>query len=183
MTGNTRFGRGRYNADYAPDASGRYRYVGSLFAVDLPAGKARGRKAQLAALWALSAASFALGGASNGVTARTFYALLPLVCCLMPVFYFALGLSKWLLTKGEMTRKGVDESFVRMRHSAAGLILCAGLALAGGIAACAARGAIATELPFLLAAGAMLALSLTEYLVLKRIPLREIPRSQWEQNP
>jgi hypothetical protein len=182
MTGNTRFGRGRYNLDYAPDAAGNYRYVGSKFRVDLPKKRARGRKTLLAALWALSAAAFALGGASNGDAARTLWALLPLMCCLMPVFYFALGLAKWLYTKEDLTRKGLDESINRMKHSAVGLVICAGLALAGGIGVCALRGALEGELSFLAAALALLGIGIAERIALVRTPILEIPRAQWERN-
>lgn len=180
--GKTRFGRGRYNADYAPDSSGKYVYIGSHYRPELPPDKVRRTRALLAVQTALGAIAFVAGGLSNGQTSRTLYALLPFVCCMLPLFYFGMGLGKWMTTREDLTLKGMDESFHRMKHSAVGLMICAGLALAGGIVACIVQRTVAREVVFLISSAVLLALGIILNAQVRAIPIREIRRSDQEEN-
>lgn len=171
-----RFGRARYNADYAPDSGGEYHYIGSMFRVDVT-GKARQTlRMRLIATAALSIAAFACGGASNGETGRAFYALIPFICCMMPLFYFAMGLFKFLVHKGDFTNKGMDESFGHMKHSAVGLIVCAAMAIVGGTVVCLLTKTLVNEIMFLLSSWVMLACAIAQHVMLKRVTIREIRR-------
>lgn len=171
---NTRFGRGRYNTDYAPDETGQFHYVGTYYRVQLEPGPLRALRIRLFALWLLTLAAFLVGGASDGVTGRTLYALLPYVCCLMPIFYMILGFTSWMMRKEQkLTRKGMDETLHRMRHSAVGLLICAGLALVGGIIACAVHRSLAGEWSFLLACAVQLLSAAWALRTLQSIPIKE----------
>lgn len=176
---NTRFGRGRYNSDYAPDENGQFHYIGSHYTVDLEPEKLRALRVRLMVLTAALLPAFLAGGASNGVTGRTIYALIPYICCMMPLFYMLMGLGSWLMRRDQpLTRKGMDETIHRMSHSAVGMICTAGLALAGGILACAVHGTLVSELTFLISAAAMLALGILIRRTVKGIPIREIRRGE-----
>ena len=171
---NTRFGRGRYNTDYAPDATGEFHYVGTYYLVQLEPKALRALRIRLAALWLLMLAAFLIGGAGNGVTARTIYALIPFICCMMPIFYTILGLGSWVLRKDKkLTRKGMDETLHRMEHSAIGLLICAGLALAGGIIACIVNKTLAGEWGFLISCGVLIAAGALTLRTLRSIPVKE----------
>lgn len=171
-----RFGRARYNADYAPDSGGEYHYIGSMFHVDV-SGKARQTlRIRLIALAALSIVAFVCGGASNGETGRAFYALIPFISCMMPLFYFAMGLFKFLVHKGDFTNKGMDESFGHMKHSAIGLIVCAAMAIIGGTVVCLLTKTLVNEIMFLLSCVIMLACAIAQHVILKRVTIQEIRR-------
>ena len=92
---NTRFGRGRYNSDYAPDAKGVYHYIGSMYHIELEGRERRKMIFLLTALGLIAAGAFVLGGFSKGRTAQIFYALLPFVCGLLPTGYLLMGLVDW----------------------------------------------------------------------------------------
>ena len=147
---NTHFGRGRYNSDYAPDAKGVYHYIGSMYHIELEGRERRKMIFLLTALGLIAAGAFVLGGFSKGRTAQIFYALLPFVCGLLPTGYFLMGLAEWALHKGDFTRKGMDNAWTRMVHSAWGLTVCAGMAAIGSIIACIVHQTIAGEVSFLL---------------------------------
>lgn len=171
---NTRFGRGRYNTDYAPDEAGEFHYVGTYYSVQLEPGPLRALRIRLAALWLLMLAAFLIGGAGNGVTARTIYALIPFICCMMPIFYTILGLGSWVLRKDKkLTRKGMDETLHRMEHSAIGLLVCAGLALAGGIVACIVNRTLAGEWSFLIPCAVQILAAAFALRTLRNVPIKE----------
>ena len=171
---NTRFGRGRYNTDYAPDETGEFHYVGTYYSVQLEPGPLRALRIRLAALWLLMLAAFLIGGAGNGVTARTIYALIPFICCMMPIFYMILGLGSWVLRKDKkLTRKGMDETLHRMEHSAIGLLVCAGLALAGGIVACIVNRTLAGEWSFLIPCAVQILTAAFALRTLRNVPIKE----------
>lgn len=178
---NTRFGRGRYNTDYAPDENGEFHYIGSHYMVDLEPKKMRALRIRLIVLSLLALAAFLAGGTSNGVTGRTVYALIPFICCMLPVGYLLMGLCSWLMRREKkLTRKGMDETLNRMRNSAVGMICTAAIALAGGIVACVVHKAFAEEILFLLSAAALMALGILIRLTVRAIPLREIRRGEKE---
>lgn len=171
---NTRFGRGRYNTDYAPDATGEFHYVGTYYLVQLEPEALRAMRIRLAALWLGMLAAFLVGGMGNGVTGRTFYALLPFICCMMPIFYMILGLGSWVMRKEpRLTRKGMDETLHRMEHSAIGLLICAGLALAGGIIACIVNKTLAGEWGFLISCAVLTVAGALTLRTLRSIPVKE----------
>lgn len=171
---NTRFGRGRYNTDYAPDETGEFHYVGTYYSVQLEPGPLRALRIRLAALWLLMLAAFLIGGAGNGVTARTIYALIPFICCMMPIFYMILGLGSWVLRKDKkLTRKGMDETLHRMEHSAIGLLVCAGLALAGGIVACIVNRTLAGEWSLLISCAVQILAAAFALRTLRNVPIKE----------
>lgn len=171
---NTRFGRGRYNTDYAPDETGEFHYVGTYYLVQLEPGPLRALRIRLAALWLLMLAAFLIGGAGSGVTARTIYALIPFICCMMPIFYMILGLGSWVLRKEKkLTRKGMDETLNRMEHSAIGLLVCAGLALLGGIVACIVNRTLAGEWSFLISCAVLITAAVFSLRMLRSIPVKE----------
>ena len=171
---NTRFGRGRYNTDYAPDATGEFHYVGTYYLVQLEPEALRAMRIRLAALWLGMLAAFLVGGTGNGVTGRTFYALLPVICCMMPIFYMILGLGSWVMRKEpRLTRKGMDETLHRMEHSAIGLLICAGLALAGGIIACIVNKTLAGEWGFLISCAVLTVAGALTLRTLRSIPVKE----------
>ena len=171
---NTRFGRGRYNTDYAPDATGEFHYVGTYYLVQLEPEALRAMRIRLAALWLGMLAAFLVGGTGNGVTGRTFYALLPFICCMMPIFYMILGLGSWVMRKEpRLTRKGMDETLHRMEHSAIGLLICAGLALAGGIIACIVNKTLAGEWGFLISCAVLTVAGALTLRTLRSIPVKE----------
>lgn len=171
---NTRFGRGRYNTDYAPDEAGEFHYVGTYYSVQLEPGPLRALRIRLAALWLLALAAFLVGGTGNGITAHTLYALLPFICCMMPIFYMILGLASWTMRKEQkLTRKGMDETLNRMEHSAIGLLICAGLALLGGVIACIAHKTLAGEWSFLVSCAALITAAVFALRMLRNIPVKE----------
>lgn len=171
---NTRFGRGRYNTDYAPDATGEFHYVGTYYLVQLEPEALRAMRIRLATLWLGMLAAFLVGGTGNGVTGRTFYALLPFICCMMPIFYMILGLGSWVMRKEpRLTRKGMDETLHRMEHSAIGLLICAGLALAGGITACIVNKTLAGEWGFLISCAVLTVAGALTLRTLRSIPVKE----------
>ena len=171
---NTRFGRGRYNTDYAPDATGEFHYVGTYYLVQLEPEALRAMRIRLAALWLGMLAAFLVGGMGNGATAHTLYALIPFICCMMPIFYMILGLGSWVMRKEpRLTRKGMDETLHRMEHSAIGLLICAGLALAGGIIACIVSRTLAGEWGFLISCAVLTVAGALTLRTLRSIPVKE----------
>ena len=171
---NTRFGRGRYNTDYAPDALGEFHYVGTYYLVQLEPEALRAMRIRLAALWLGMLAAFLVGGMGNGATAHTLYALIPFICCMMPIFYMILGLGSWVMRKEpRLTRKGMDETLHRMEHSAIGLLICAGLALAGGIIACIVNKTLAGEWSFLISCAVLTVAGALTLRTLRSIPVKE----------
>ena len=171
---NTRFGRGRYNTDYAPDATGEFHYVGAYYLVQMEPKALRALRIRIAALWLVMLAAFLAGGMGNGITAHSFYALLPFICCMMPIFYMILGLGSWVVRKEpKLTRKGMDETLHRMEHSAIGLLICAGLALAGGSIACTVNRTLAGEWSFLISCAVLITAGALTLRTLRSIPVKE----------
>ena len=173
---NTRFGRGRYNSDYAPDAKGVYHYIGSMYHIELEGRERRKMIFLLTALGLIAAGAFVLGGFSKGRTAQIFYALLPFVCGLLPTGYFLMGLVEWALHKGDFTRKGMDNAWTRMVHSAWGLTVCAGMAAIGSIIACIVHQTIAGEVSFLLGVLLQLGAGIGQIVLLRKVKVTEIRR-------